>query len=67
MGSWVDDFSTFQNSTDGGGDLTAGLGIKGGSYLAKSPTRKEKLEAELKLLEWHRLANDAAIKVLYIY
>jgi hypothetical protein len=31
--------------------------------LKKPPTRKEKLEAELKLLEWHKLANDAAIKV----
>ena len=25
-------------------------------------TRKEKIEAELKLLEWHKLANDAALK-----
>ena len=26
-------------------------------------SRKAKLEAELKLLEWHKLANDAALKV----
>jgi hypothetical protein len=24
----------------------------------------DKLKAELKLLEWHKLANDAAIKVI---
>jgi hypothetical protein len=26
------------------------------------PTRKEKLQAELKILEWHKMANNAAIK-----
>jgi hypothetical protein len=26
-------------------------------------SRKEKIEAELKLLEWHKMANAAAIKV----
>lgn len=31
---------------------------------AKLPqSRKEKLQAELKLLEWHKMANNAAIKV----
>ena len=25
-------------------------------------TRKQKIQEELKLLEWHKLANDAAIK-----
>ncbi len=29
-------------------------------------SRKEKIEAELKLLEWHKMANAAAIKVVYI-
>jgi hypothetical protein len=48
--TWVDDFSALQ----GGG--------KGG--LVKKPvSRKEHIEAELKLLEWHKLANEAAIKV----
>ena len=31
--------------------------------LRKPQSRKEKLEAELKLLQWHKLANEAAIKV----
>ena len=51
--SWADDFS-LQNST---------ANPIGKPSVKKSPTRKEQLEAELKLLEWHKLANDAAIKV----
>ena len=51
--SWADDFS-LQNST---------ANQLGKPVVKKSPTRKEQLEAELKLLEWHKLANDAAIKV----
>lgn len=59
MMSWVDDFSSFQSSTDvvPGGQKKA--------IVTKSPTKKEQLEAELKLLEWHKLANDAAIKVFH--
>jgi hypothetical protein len=30
------------------------------------PSRKEKLQAELKLLEWHKMANNAAIKVSHL-
>ncbi len=30
-------------------------------------TRKEKLQAELKMLEWHKMANNAAIKVFLVY
>ena len=29
-------------------------------------TRKEKLKEELKVLEWHKMANNAAIKVSFI-
>jgi hypothetical protein len=29
----------------------------------KIDNRKDKLKAELKLLEWHKMANEAAIKV----
>ena len=54
--SWVDDFSQFQS--------TSQASIAGKTApTKKSPTRKEQLEAELKLLEWHKLANEAAIKV----
>jgi hypothetical protein len=31
--------------------------------LKQPQTRTEKINAELKLLEWHKLANDAALKV----
>ena len=46
--NWVDDLSSLQ----------------GKPGLVKKPqSRKEHIEAELKLLEWHKLANEAAIKV----
>ena len=42
---------------------SASLGIQGSGGRVKKPlTRKEKIQEELKLLEWHKLANDAAIK-----
>lgn len=44
-------------------DASASLGIQGaGGRVRKPLTRKEKIQEELKLLEWHKLANDAAIK-----
>ena len=45
-----------------------GLGIDmiGGKSNRMPQTRKEKLDAELKLLEWHKMANAAAIKVFLI-
>ena len=47
-------------SIDGGSSIATGVGRGPGS---KQPlTRKEKIQEELKLLEWHKLANDAAIK-----
>jgi len=55
--SWVDDFNSFQASTDSG----PGLGRSGGAP-KKLLSRKEKIQEELKLLEWHKLANDAALK-----
>ena len=50
MSSWVEDFSMADSI--------------GGSHIAskRSPTKKEQIEAELKLLEWHKLANESAIK-----
>jgi hypothetical protein len=35
----------------------------GGKPVRVPQSRKEKIEAELKLLEWHKMANAAAIKV----
>lgn len=49
--SWVDEESAFP----GGGGRTTGRS-------RKPLTRKEKIMEELKLLEWHKMANDAAIK-----
>ena len=40
-----------------------------GAYSAlikKRQSRAEKIQAELKLLEWHKLANDAALKVFNV-
>ncbi len=42
------------------------LGITGGKRAKVPLTRKEKIAAELKLLEWHKLANNAAIKVQFM-
>lgn len=33
------------------------------ALIKKRQSRAEKIQAELKLLEWHKLANDAALKV----
>lgn len=51
--AWVDEESSTLPGRGGGG---------GGGKLRKPMTRKQKIQEELKLLEWHKLANDAAIK-----
>ena len=43
------------------GDSALGL-VSGGSRPKKVLSRKDKIQEELKLLEWHKMANDAAIK-----
>jgi len=61
--SWVQDFSAFQDSRASTGPGGIGLlGAKKGKVPEKPKSRAESIEAELKLLEWHRLANDAALK-----
>lgn len=59
MGSWVDE--QFSGSIQ---PETASFSITKGSSreINKPQSRKQKLEAELKLLDWHKLANDSAIK-----
>eukprot|EP01031_Cornospumella_fuschlensis_P037461 gene37461-45493_t len=52
MTSLMDDY-------DGGGILGVD-NLKKGAAIPQS--RKEKLQAELQLLEWHKMANNAAIK-----
>lgn len=54
--SWVADFNSLQNSQV----ITNSKGSRG--PVKKPQGTAEKLKAELKLLEWHKLANDAAIK-----
>ena len=45
------------------GEASSALGLIGsGPRPKKVLSRKEKIEEELKLLEWHKMANDAAIK-----
>lgn len=58
MSNWVEEFSNFQG---GAGGVTTGGGMKS-NYAPQKQTRTEKIHAELKLLEWHKLANDAALK-----
>lgn len=53
--AWVSDFDSLQASTSSGGAQT------------KAPqkrvlSRKDKIMEELKLLEWHKLANESALK-----
>lgn len=66
MTTWVEEFHDFAgNGTNGGGNqfgsLTTGGGMKS-TFVPRKPSRKETIESELKLLEWHKLANDAALK-----
>jgi len=56
--SWVNEFDSFQQSTDGGGRSVGG----GGKAPKRVLSRKEKINEELKLLEWHKMANEAALK-----
>lgn len=44
--------------------LISPLPFSSGNKARIPQSRKEKIEAELKLLEWHKMANAAAIKVL---
>jgi len=53
------DMSYDMDSAEGG----SALGLIGGGLRPKKVlSRKEKIQEELKLLEWHKMANDAAIK-----
>ena len=62
MKNWVDETGVSQTSTDISRISMGMNGMKGGKSIINN-SRKAKLEAELKLLEWHKLANDAALKV----
>lgn len=55
MSNWVEEFNEFQ------GGVTPGGGMKS-NYAPMKQSRTEKIKAELQLLEWHKLANDAALK-----
>ena len=59
MKNWVDE-TTVGTSTD---ISRISMGGMKGQKIVINNSRKAKLEAELKLLEWHKLANDAALKV----
>ena len=60
MKNWMDETGVSQTSTDI--SRISMNGMKGQKSVINN-SRKAKLEAELKLLEWHKLANDAALKV----
>ena len=59
--SWVEDFSQFKDSHSSMG-LQGRKSGGGSKTIQHTQTRAEKIQAELKLLEWHKLANDAALK-----
>ena len=59
--SWVDDRSQ-GGATDISRISNSKKGLEGPGD-GRIRTRKDKLEAELKLLEWHKMANEAALKV----
>jgi hypothetical protein len=58
--SWVDDRSVAGGATD---VSRISVTNTGSAAAGKIKNRKAKLEAELKLLEWHKMANEAALKV----
>ena len=60
MKNWHNEAAAFQASTDISRISVTGMK---GQKRALNNSHKAKLEAELKLLEWHKLANDAALKV----
>ena len=43
-------------------DTFGGDGIPQEKGIKKPQTKKEVIENELKLLEWHKMANEAALK-----
>lgn len=53
MATWMQEFKALQTPA-----------VRGAPSKRLPPSKAEQIEAELKLLEWHRLANNAAIKVL---
>jgi epoxyqueuosine reductase QueG len=59
MGSWVNEFKALNSPTKNKGSIKNNPGLL-------QPSKAEQIEAELKLLEWHKLANNAAIKVVHI-
>mmetsp|Transcript_22727 Transcript_22727/g.33206 ORF Transcript_22727/g.33206 Transcript_22727/m.33206 type:complete len:513 (+) Transcript_22727:216-1754(+) len=62
MSTWVEELNEFQSGSDKQfGAMETGGGMRS-TFVKPKPSRKETLKAELKLLEWHKLANDAALK-----
>jgi hypothetical protein len=61
MKSWVDEASFTQSSTDVSSSSMNRM--KSHKVDISKSLRKSKLEADLKQLEWHKSANDAALKV----
>jgi hypothetical protein len=61
MKSWVDEASFTQSSTDVSSSSMNRM--KSHKVDISKSLRKAKLEADLKQLEWHKSANDAALKV----
>ena len=58
---WMEEFDAFENPTN----ASKGAG-KGGGPKRRNASQIEELEQEMKLLHWHKLANEAALKAALI-
>ena len=58
---WMEEFDAFENPTN----ASKGAGTGGGPK-RRNASQIEELEQEMKLLHWHKLANEAALKAALI-
>ncbi|RHZ41443.1 hypothetical protein DYB26_009951 [Aphanomyces astaci] len=67
---WVKDLDSFKPSTDDDDDEEDRLQDMSGGYTSKKPTshasQLDEIKQEMKLLNWHKLANEAALKAALI-
>ena len=60
---WMEEFDAFENPSNNAARGAAG---KSGGPKRRNASQIEELEQEMKLLHWHKLANEAALKAALI-
>ena len=60
---WMEEFDAFENPSSNAARGAAG---KSGGPKRRNASQIEELEQEMKLLHWHKLANEAALKAALI-